>query len=562
MKRLLLLMLFTARLWGQAPALTTVQDTFYRPLSAAPFAGTVRITPQGFTSADARAVVGTAESYSLPAALAGVGCVELVPNTSSSPSGTSYQVQFYGASGQPWEETWIVPASTPVAAPAAPTSVTQAGTPGSTTYYYFVSATNATGETRLGPGTVTTTSAATLNGTDYNVISWDAVSGATGYRVWRSSTATPPAAGATGLHLVGSTAGTTINDQSNTLNSATVPACNDTDPVLRSAVLVTRPPSPSIQFNPTQVIGTAVVEDPLATQTITAPVTSGTPLELKGRSGNTDNVLEVYDNAETPALKYAVNASGLPYFEGATSDGVNITTFSVADPTAPRTITVPNADSVLVVGDSGASNNFLTAVNPSTGAISKAQPAFSDLSGTATGSQLPIIVDTADQGYFLGVQVFPAASSDTTASVTAIDQTRVFQFVLPFRVTVGNIVSRVTTGGGAGTFYGIGLYSAAGSLVLETGALDANTVAINKTAITPVTLAPGAYFFAWTSDSTSTALSAFVVTSGGATDAILNAGSVEKVGTANASAAGVLPASMGTISALSIASIPLVSFER
>jgi hypothetical protein len=146
--------------------------------------------------------------------------------------------------------------------------------------------------------------------------------------------------------------------------------------------------------------------------------------------------------------------------------------------------------------------------------------------------------------------------------VTAIDQTRVYQFVLPFRVTVGNIVSRVTTGGGAGKLYGIGLYNAAGSLVLETGALDANTVAISKTAITPVTLDPGPYFFAWTSDSTSTALSAFSVTVGGAADAILNAGAVEKVGTAAASSAGVLPASMGTVTALSITAIPLVSFER
>ena len=188
--------------------------------------------------------------------------------------------------------------------------------------------------------------------------------------------------------------------------------------------------------------------------------------------------------------------------------------------------------------------------------------AFADLSGTATESQLPIIVDTADQGYFLGVQVFPAASSASTALVTAINQTRVFQFVLPFRVTVGNIVSRVTTGGGAGKLYGIGIYSAAGALMLETGALDANTVAVNKTAITPVTLTSGPYFFAWTSDSTTTQLSAFVVTSGGATDAILNAGSVEKVGTAAASSAGVLPASMGTVTALSIVAIPLVSFER
>lgn len=44
-----------------------------------------------------------------------------------------------------------------------------------------------------------------------------------------------------------------------------------------------------------------------------------------------------------------------------------------------------------VVGDTGASNNFLTAINPLTGVISKAQPSFSNLSGSATAAQLPTI---------------------------------------------------------------------------------------------------------------------------------------------------------------------------
>lgn len=53
-----------------------------------------------------------------------------------------------------------------------------------------------------------------------------------------------------------------------------------------------------------------------------------------------------------------------------------------------RMATVPNADSTLVVADTGAANNFLTAISAA-GAISKAQPAFTNLSGAATTTQLP-----------------------------------------------------------------------------------------------------------------------------------------------------------------------------
>lgn len=55
-----------------------------------------------------------------------------------------------------------------------------------------------------------------------------------------------------------------------------------------------------------------------------------------------------------------------------------------------RNVTVPDAASTIVVPDTGASNNFLTAISAS-GAISKAQPAFNNLSGSATCAQLPAL---------------------------------------------------------------------------------------------------------------------------------------------------------------------------
>jgi len=105
--------------------------------------------------------------------------------------------------------------------PAAP-SVAQAGTAGAITYYYWVSARTANSESLLSAAGSTATSHATLSVTNYNQITWTGVSGAADYRVWRTTGATAPTG--TGSYLVGVATGATINDQSNSLSSATVPA--------------------------------------------------------------------------------------------------------------------------------------------------------------------------------------------------------------------------------------------------------------------------------------------------------------------------------------------------
>jgi hypothetical protein len=53
-----------------------------------------------------------------------------------------------------------------------------------------------------------------------------------------------------------------------------------------------------------------------------------------------------------------------------------------------RTVNIPNANSTTVQADTGAANQFLTAISAQ-GVISKAQPSFSNLSGAATAGQLP-----------------------------------------------------------------------------------------------------------------------------------------------------------------------------
>jgi len=69
--------------------------------------------------------------------------------------------------------------STPSSVAVAPV-----GTAGSTTYGYRISAINDNGQTLASATTTTTTGNATLSSTNYNRVSWGAVAGATGYKVY------------------------------------------------------------------------------------------------------------------------------------------------------------------------------------------------------------------------------------------------------------------------------------------------------------------------------------------------------------------------------------------
>jgi len=96
-----------------------------------------------------------------------------------------------------------------ISAPAAPT-VTATGTTGTTTWAYAVAALDGKGgETTASPTTTITNGNATLSSTNYNAISWTAVSGAAGYAVYRVTAGGTP--NTTGLIAIVS--GTTLNDE-------------------------------------------------------------------------------------------------------------------------------------------------------------------------------------------------------------------------------------------------------------------------------------------------------------------------------------------------------------
>jgi len=95
-----------------------------------------------------------------------------------------------------------------ISAPGAPT-VTATGTTGTTTWAYAVAALDGKGgETAASPVTTITNGNATLSSTNYNAISWTAVSGAAGYAVYRTTAGGTP--NTTGLIAVVN--GTSLND--------------------------------------------------------------------------------------------------------------------------------------------------------------------------------------------------------------------------------------------------------------------------------------------------------------------------------------------------------------
>lgn len=100
----------------------------------------------------------------------------------------------------------------PVAQPVSTVTVRYFGpTGGNAAWYYWVQALFPGGYAGLSPYGLVTQSQPSLNRDMFNVVSWDEVVGAIGYKVWRTPTATAPTTGPYMLAVVGG-AGTTVTD--------------------------------------------------------------------------------------------------------------------------------------------------------------------------------------------------------------------------------------------------------------------------------------------------------------------------------------------------------------
>jgi hypothetical protein len=102
----------------------------------------------------------------------------------------------------------------------------------------------------------------------------------------------------------------------------------------------------------------------------------------------------ISDETGAGALVFATSPTLVtPVLGVATATSINGLTITPSTGTltvGAATVTTPAVNSTTVIPDAGAANSFLTAISAG-GVISKAQPAFSTLSGSATCAQLPAL---------------------------------------------------------------------------------------------------------------------------------------------------------------------------
>ena len=95
---------------------TQVQDTGYIGINGALFTGRITITTPNMTAADGRTLYRSVQSFTIAN---GVIAVNLEPNDTATPAGTSYYVVYRSTTGTSWSERWVVPTS------ASPLAVSQ-----------------------------------------------------------------------------------------------------------------------------------------------------------------------------------------------------------------------------------------------------------------------------------------------------------------------------------------------------------------------------------------------------------------------------------------------------
>lgn len=154
---------------------------------------------------------------------------------------------------------------------------------------------------------------------------------------------------------------------------------------------------------------------------------------------------------------------------------------------------------------------------------------------------------TAASGGFFGIQLSPQSGGTVTAALTGANTVKAVEFVLPHYCIVRKVVSEVTTTFNGG-LYAVGLYNAAKTVLLvDSGAILTTTAQVNTiTLATPVALPPGVYWLAYTGDNTTFVLRG-LTTGGTASYNMMTKNAARMGGAANASAAGVLPATLGAI---------------
>jgi len=140
------------------------------------------------------------------------------------------------------------------------------------------------------------------------------------------------------------------------------------------------------------------------------------------------------------------------------------------------------------------------------------------------------------------------------------NQLTVYQFKLLYSIAISR-VSIVVTGAQAASTVNFGIYSAAGNKLLDSGGISTASTGAQHNTITTVTLSPGIYYFAQSTSNTSVTVQTLAPATLSDVN-MLNALSIKVAQAANLTVGGVMPATLGTLTADSVfAGIGLALFE-
>lgn len=268
--------------------------------------------------------------------------------------------------------------------PVPSVGASYSGPAGLNTYYYWVVANYPIGKSGVA-GPALLTGVGTLSGGNTARVSWQAAQGASDYDVLRTTSPFFPN-GTNSIAVATGVSATTTTDDGSALSSYSLTSVS---PALGQVRINNRDaanPRVELVLNGTVVVGadsTGIVVGGGAGD-VTAASNFGTDNVLIRSDGTTKGLqasgvtIDDSDNVDVPGtLTIGAAGSATPVsWEGATVDA-NDVVVTITDPTAPRTLTVPDADSVVPVGKTCNPGDFVSEIDPATGVITCSTPAGS-----------------------------------------------------------------------------------------------------------------------------------------------------------------------------------------
>jgi len=175
------------------------------------------------------------------------------------------------------------------------------------------------------------------------------------------------------------------------------------------------------------------------------------------------------------------------------------------------------------------------------------------------------VVNVAGSG-FIVPNIIGGYTQGVSTLVEATNEMECMRFIAPANLSAATHFTYMpTTSAGAATHTGFAIYNSAGSTrVATTGALDGTLTGQQILTITSFSLVQGtSYLFCWTSDAGTPATWATgaYTTVGSVYANLFNANTKNLVKGANASAAGVPPATLGALTAITAVNIPVAFIE-